>query len=79
MYINLIRYIAIGSYIWQKTSQCRHFEVKVKQTSVFLDFSKLANTFGNVLTIPCTKMSEYVRFAEEFTFCIMNSPGFGML
>ena len=27
-----------------------------------------ANTCGNVLTIPVTKMSEYARFAEEFSF-----------
>ena len=38
-----------------------------------------ANTCGNVLTIPVTKMYEYARFSEEFTFCMMNYPGFGVL
>lgn len=38
-----------------------------------------ANTCANILTIPVAGMQEYSKFSEEFTFCIMNSPGFGVL
>ena len=41
IYIDQIGCIALGRFLWQKTSQCRHFKVKFKQTSVVLDFSKL--------------------------------------
>jgi hypothetical protein len=38
-----------------------------------------ANTCANILTIPVADMEDYSKFAEEFTFCMMNSPGFGVL
>lgn len=38
-----------------------------------------ANTCANILTIPVAGMREYSKFSEEFTFCMMNSPGFGVL
>ena len=38
-----------------------------------------ANTCGNILTIHVTGMSDLSKFEEEFTFCMMNSPGFGIL
>ena len=36
-----------------------------------------ANTCANVLKFPVAGLSEYTMFAEQFTFCLLNSPGFG--
>ena len=38
-----------------------------------------ANTCANILTLPVFGMSEYTKFSQELTFCLMNSPGFGVI
>eukprot|EP00794_Sanderia_malayensis_P001016 gene1016-337_t len=37
------------------------------------------STCANVITIPVHGMAEYESFANEFTFCMVNSPGFGTI
>lgn len=37
------------------------------------------NTCANILRIPVANMTDYSQFSEEFTFCMMNSPGFGVI
>ena len=34
------------------------------------------STCANVLTLPVAGMAEYKKFSDEFSFCMMNSPGF---
>ena len=41
IYIDHIDALHKVDFYEKKASQCRHFKVKLKQTSVFLDFSKL--------------------------------------
>ena len=38
-----------------------------------------ANTCANVLKLPVKGLCDEVKFAEEFTFCMLNSPGFGLI
>ena len=38
-----------------------------------------ANTCANVLKLPVKGLCDEVKFAEEFTFCMLNSPGFGFI
>lgn len=38
-----------------------------------------SNTCANILTIPEAGMFDLTKFEDEFTFCMMNSPGFGVI
>ncbi len=37
------------------------------------------STCANILTFPMAGMTDYKKFSDEFTFCMMNSPGFGSI
>ncbi len=37
------------------------------------------STCANILTFPVAGMTDYKKFSDEFTFCMMNSTGFGSI
>eukprot|EP00112_Aurelia_sp_Birch-Aquarium-sp1_P025839 Seg883.4 transcript_id=Seg883.4/GoldUCD/mRNA.D3Y31 product="G2/M phase-specific E3 ubiquitin-protein ligase" protein_id=Seg883.4/GoldUCD/D3Y31 len=37
------------------------------------------STCANVITLPVAGIAEYKHFSDEFSFCMMNSPGFGSI